>query len=260
MNCLTVLPKELLLKIFSFLPINEIVLNISVVSKEIHTVLISHEFFLQLLKQNGFFTPILKKETNKKFYNSISSFYRFIFRPIEMTKQTILSVSPFSVCNFSKEDNSDLILKKLNEKLVENIELPPSFQMFCILCEKWGGKFEDDFKFKGSNIFENFKCILEENDPSIEFLEIASWGNDGFYLCLNSNQNFGKIKTFSSGKASSGFSILNFHEIIRDIFKHIEVRSKEYDLEEYSDIDTGYDGLDFLSLRKFVKKMKFEEK
>jgi hypothetical protein len=69
LKSIAVLPQEILG--FTYLPVKQIASTISFVSKEFQTIVSSKEFMFQLLKQNGIFPPILKKETTTIFYASL---------------------------------------------------------------------------------------------------------------------------------------------------------------------------------------------
>jgi hypothetical protein len=68
LKSITVLPQEILIRIFTYLPVKQIASTIFLVSKEFQTIVSSKEFMFQLLKQNEIFPSILKKETTIIFY------------------------------------------------------------------------------------------------------------------------------------------------------------------------------------------------
>jgi hypothetical protein len=228
---LSVLPDDVLLEIFTYMPVKQILLNISTLSKDIHNILSSKDFLVQLLNLNGFFSPVLKIETSQKFYKSFSSFYRFIYHPMEMSKTSTLKLKEKFPKKFFKLEsfNTEKLILKLNEKLKQKIEIPPANQMFFLLCEEWG-EFHKKFFIDGSvmlfrKTFLSNSCnctsIEKENQIPIQYIQIGKIINTeiecSFFLCLDANENFGKIMATSNGELYLGFSKKTFHEMIQEI-------------------------------------------
>jgi hypothetical protein len=257
LKSLTILPEEILLKIFKYLPVKQIPLNVSLVSKEIHTLVSSKEFYSQLLKENGIFSPILKEDTKTKYYASISSFYRFIFRPMKMMEVFTLKLKQLHPKRFFASDSFKFenLEKHLMDQLKKNIEFPPSCQMFFLLCEHWGNIIQGDFFIEGSGLFSknellSNKCnwkqkeFEEKSKIPIQYMNLATLGISRFgskyFLCLDSNENFGKIMAIFNGEGYVGFSKKSFHQIIRELCEFIKSNLLGFGSFEKFDMDVDW--------------------
>jgi hypothetical protein len=234
---ISLLPDEILIEIFTYMTMKQIVLRISTLSKEINKLVASKEFYVQYLKGNGLFTPIMSEETKKKYFKTLSSFFLFIFCPMKMTKEFTLKLKQIYSNGFKpnllKIENLE---KHLIEKLTYNIEFPPSCQMFFLLCEHWGVK---EFSIEGYGLFSkndilSNNCDWKEKEfenqskVPIQYFELASIGILGFeskyFLCLDSNENFGRIVGLFNGMIYVGFSKKLFHEFIRELFEFLDTK------------------------------------
>jgi hypothetical protein len=258
----SVLPDEIVQEIFVFLPVHEIFVNISNISKEFSKLSSSKEFLLKLLKEYGLFTPVLKNETCKIFYASFSSFYRNIFHPMETTKTFTLKLKQI-YSNFFKPNEQTLesIIHQFQKLLKDEIELPPSFQIFSFFCNKWGGTEDHHLIIKGSDIFN----YLKENEIPKDFLNFASvhclLAMDGYEdngitnlnFCLKNSEFFGCVRiscpcTFQNEELIL-YSKRHFHELIKEIYQFVK-EMISYNSHFFEDIQYS-----FYNWQEFVDSM-----
>jgi predicted RNA-binding protein with EMAP domain len=235
----SILPEEILQELFSYLPPKDL-LNSSNVSKELQKIIqnnfSSKEFFVSMLEKFNLFPPFLEVGTNSKYYSSLSSFYRFIFHPMETTRTSTLKLKEMTPKKFVISDNFNF--ERLNKILTRNlIEVPPSIQMFYSLCKDWGD-FRQDFFIEGNSICKEYKffskncnCETIFKDASkiprkyIGIGKIEKFGFKGsFFLCLDNGENFGKIMGKIGDDGYLGFSNKSFHQMIQKVseFKNFE--------------------------------------
>jgi hypothetical protein len=257
----SVLPDDTLQEIFTFLPVHEIFVKIFNVSKEFNKLLASKDFLVQLLKENGLFTPVLKNETSKNFYASFSTFFWNIFYPMETTKTFTLKLKQI-YSNFFKPNEQTLesITLQFKELLKDEIELPPSFQIFSLFCNKWGGTEDHHLIIKGSEIFN----YLKENEIPKDFLDFASvhclsavdgyedFGMTNLNFCLNNSEFFGRVRIVCPPFGLQDKEVIliskHFHQLIKEIYEFVEemISCNAHFFE-----DTGYS---FYNWQEFVDK------
>jgi hypothetical protein len=256
----SVLPDDTLQEIFTFLPGHEIFVNISKVSKEFNKLLSSKDFLVQLLKANGLFSPVLKNETSKNFYASFSSFYRNIFYPMETTKTFTLKLKQI-YSNFFKPNEQTLesITLQFNELLKDEIEFPPSFQIFSLFCNKWGGTEDHHLIIKGAEIFN----YLKQHKIPKDFLNFASvhclsavdgyedYGMTNLNFCLNNSEFFDRVRIVCPPFDLQDEELIliskkHFHQLIKEIYEFIE-EMISYNTHFFEDI-----GCSFYNWQEFV--------
>jgi hypothetical protein len=264
LKSITVLPQEILIRIFTYLPVKQIASTISFISKEFQTIVSCKEFMFQLLKQNGIFQPILKKETTATFYASIPSFYHFIFYPMKLIEKYTLKLKQILPKRFTSNSlKIETLEKNLKEKLKLNIEFPPCYQMFFLLCTSWGGMFEGDFFIQGSGLFSKKEFLSETCNWKqrefeekfkipIQYIDLATLGISRFgsryFLCLDSNQNFGRIAGIYNGEGYVGFSKKSFHQIIKELSEFIEKNHRGIRQDQF---ENKVDWYEFIATLKF---------
>jgi hypothetical protein len=235
-SLIKVLPNEILLEIFKYLKVKHIIYCVSPLSKEIHSMVSSKDFLITLLKENGLFEPILKSETTLSYFSSLPSFHHFIFHPMKMIQTYTLKlkeIHPKRFTNSSKDFNVESLKNILNQKLNQNIELPPEYQMFISMCEKWGN--ESNFFIKGNKIFQSIEFLSDECqcktkeiqiDIPTQYIKVGKIREFGcstsFYLSLDSNESFGKIMGIFHEEGFLGISEKSFVQMIQGIGEFME--------------------------------------
>jgi hypothetical protein len=253
-----ILPEEILLELFSYLPPKDLI-RTSNVSRDIQILIqrnfSSKEFFLSMMEKFNLFQPILKEKTISKFYSSLSLFFHFIFHPMETTKNSILKLKEKTTEIFltSNDFNFETLKQILEEKLKQNIEIPPSNQMFFLLCQQWGNH-KTDFSLEGNSILKIRKFLSKACDCSsifkksskipIQYMDLGRIEKFGFkcffFVCLDSGENFGKIMGKIGEDGYLGFSIKSFSQMIHGIG---EFKNFKFDYHE---------------LHAFVNSLEFE--